>query len=72
MVNMTANLSTDFRLLKTSFTGDSGSAILLQENNQVGYVSFGSMVCGDGSAPAVYGRLEEPSIRAFVREISGL
>lgn len=55
-----------------SCDGDSGSAILLTGNNQVGYVSFGSMRCGDGSAPAVYGRLEHPSIRDFIRQISGL
>lgn len=51
--------------------GDSGSAILIDSVRQVGYVSFGSMVCGDGSAPAVYGRLEEPSIRQFIFSITG-
>jgi hypothetical protein len=60
------------QLTQPNITGDSGSAILTSRVQQVGYVSFGSIVCGDGSAPAVYGRLEEPSIRAFVRQITGL
>lgn len=55
-----------------SCDGDSGSGILLLDrHNQVGYVSFGSINCGDGSAPAVYGRIEHPDIRNFIREVSG-
>lgn len=61
-----------YKTFMNTFLGDSGSAILVNLTHQVGYVSFGSMVCGDGSAPAVYGRLEEPSIREFVRKISGV
>lgn len=56
-----------------SCNGDSGSAILLESlQHQVGYVSFGSIHCGDGSAPAVYGRIEHPEIRSFITRISGL
>lgn len=35
------------------------------------FLSFGSMICGDGSAPAVYGRIEHPEIREFIRQITG-
>lgn len=45
---------------------------MLEQPRQVGYVSFGSITCGDGSAPAVYGRLEEPSIRNWITSITGL
>lgn len=55
-----------------SCNGDSGSAILTDKRHQVGLVSFGTMVCGDGTAPAVYSRLEEPAIRLFIREQTGL
>jgi secreted trypsin-like serine protease len=54
-----------------SCNGDSGSAIT-RAGVQVGVVSFGSEVCGDGSAPAVYVRLEDPKIRNFIRVTTGV
>lgn len=50
---------------------DSGSAII-RDGIQVGIVSFGSQVCGDGSAPAVYVRIEAPIVRDFIRQLSGV
>lgn len=38
----------------------------------VGVVSFGSAVCGDGSAPAVYSRLENPEIRNWISATTGI
>jgi len=51
---------------RDSCNGDSGSAIV-RNGVQVGLVSFGSEVCGDGSLPAVYVRIEEPTVFNFVR-----
>lgn len=56
---------------RDSCNGDSGSAII-RDGIQVGIVSFGSQVCGDGSAPAVYVRIEAPIIRNFIRQHSGI
>jgi trypsin len=56
---------------RDSCNGDSGSAIV-REGVQVGVVSFGSNVCGDGSRPAVYVRVEEPEVRSWVTTVSGL
>lgn len=53
-----------------SCNGDSGSAIVL-DGIQVGIVSFGSSVCGDGSLPAVYVRNEDPVIRDWIRLHTG-
>ncbi|CAO1409950.1 unnamed protein product [Diamesa serratosioi] len=54
-----------------SCNGDSGGAIVNMDRNlQVGLVSFGSEVCGDGSGPAVYARIEDPQIRNWIRQIS--
>lgn len=50
---------------RDSCNGDSGSAIV-RNGVQVGLVSFGSLVCGDGTVPAVYVRLEEPTVRNFI------
>jgi len=54
-----------------SCNGDSGSAIVLN-GIQVGLVSFGSQVCGDGTLPAVYVRNEDPVIRDFIHLHTGL
>lgn len=54
-----------------SCNGDSGSAII-RDGIQVGVVSFGSPICGDGTRPAVYVRVEDPLIRNFIRQHSGL
>lgn len=54
-----------------SCNGDSGSAII-RNGIQVGIVSFGSPVCGDGSRPAVYVRIEDPLIRDFIRQTTGI
>jgi secreted trypsin-like serine protease len=56
---------------RDSCDGDSGSAIL-RNGIQVGVVSFGSDFCGDGSAPAVYVRLEHPLIRNFITQHTGI
>lgn len=50
---------------RDSCNGDSGSAVI-RDGVQVGIVSFGSSVCGDGSRPAVYVRLEDPQIRSWI------
>lgn len=50
---------------RDSCNGDSGSAIV-RDGVQVGVVSFGSSVCGDGSRPAVYVRVEQPQIRSWI------
>lgn len=50
---------------RDSCNGDSGSAII-RDGVQVGLVSFGSAVCGDGSLPAVYVRIEEPTVRNWI------
>lgn len=49
----------------------SGGAII-RNGVQVGVVSFGSTVCGDGTLPAVYARVEHPLIRDFIRLHSGV
>jgi trypsin len=54
-----------------SCNGDSGTAVV-RDGIQVGIVSFGSSVCGDGSRPAVYVRIEDPSIRNFINQQTGL
>jgi len=51
--------------------GDSGSAII-RNGIQVGLVSFGSEVCGDGTLPAVYVRNEYPIVRNFIRQHAGV
>lgn len=56
---------------RDSCNGDSGSAIL-RDGIQVGIVSFGSEICGDGTLPAVYVRIEEPLVRNWIRQISGI
>jgi len=48
-----------------SCNGDSGTAVV-RSGVQVGLVSFGSSVCGDGSRPAVYVRTEEAAIRNWI------
>lgn len=50
---------------RDSCNGDSGSAAV-RDGIQVGIVSFGSSVCGDGSRPAGYVRVEEPGIRNWI------
>lgn len=50
---------------RDSCNGDSGSAII-RDGVQVGLVSFGSAVCGDGTLPAVYVRIEEPTVRNWI------
>jgi trypsin len=50
---------------RDSCNGDSGSPVI-RNGVQIGLVSYGSEVCGDGSAPAVYVRLEEPGIRNWI------
>lgn len=54
-----------------SCNGDSGGAII-RDGVQVGVVSFGSEVCGDGSGPAVYARLEAPVIRDWIRSTTAV
>ena len=56
---------------RDSCNGDSGSSIV-RSGVQVGVVSFGSEVCGDGSAPAVYARVEAPLIRNWIRTVAGV
>jgi trypsin len=56
---------------KDSCNGDSGSAVV-RNGVQVGVVSFGSSVCGDGTRPAVYVRLENPQIRSFIAQHVGI
>jgi trypsin len=51
--------------------GDSGGP-LIRNNQQVGIVSFGTSVCGDGSRPSGNVRIEEPGIRNFIRTQSGI
>ena len=54
-----------------SCSGDSGGAIV-RDGIQVGLVSFGSEICGDGTAPAVYVRVEDPLVRNFITQQTGL
>lgn len=56
---------------RDSCNGDSGSAII-RNGVQVGIVSFGSAVCGDGTLPAVYVRIEEPAVRSFITQHVGI
>lgn len=56
---------------RDSCNGDSGSP-LTRSGVQVGIVSFGSADCGDGSAPAVYVRIEDPIIRDFISTTTGV
>lgn len=51
--------------------GDSGGP-LIRVGQQVGIVSFGTSVCGDGSRPSGNVRIEEPGIRNFIRTQSGI
>ena len=39
---------------------------------QHGIVSFGTSVCGDGSSPAVYVRIEQLQIRDWITSLTGL
>ena len=39
---------------------------------QVGVVSFGSSVCGDGSGPSGNARIEWPGIRDWIRTNTGI
>ena len=62
---------------RDSCHGDSGSALILKDctnevDIQVGIVSFGSSICGDGSRPAVYVNVEYPVIRNWIKEITGI
>jgi hypothetical protein len=60
---------------KDSCNGDSGSAVIRTVNGvveQTGVVSFGSSVCGDGSRPAVYVRVENPDVRSWITTLSGI
>lgn len=54
-----------------SCNGDSGSPVI-RDGLLVGLVSFGSLLCGDGSVPAVYVRLEDPLIRDFIHSYTSL
>jgi secreted trypsin-like serine protease len=45
---------------------------IIRDGIQVGVVSFGSDVCGDGTLPAVYVRVEDPLIRNFIRQETGV
>lgn len=56
---------------RDSCHGDSGSTAVLN-GVQVGIVSFGSNVCGDGTRPAVYVRVEDFEIRDFIRQHAGI
>ena len=56
---------------RDSCNGDSGSAVI-RDGVQVGIVSFGSAVCGDGSRPAGYVRIENPQIRNFITQHVGI
>lgn len=58
-------------IINLKLSGDSGSAIV-RDGVQVGLVAFGSSVCGDGSRPAVYTRIEEPVVRSFIFEHTGV
>ncbi|KAG5667714.1 hypothetical protein PVAND_015685 [Polypedilum vanderplanki] len=51
--------------------GDSGSP-LIRLNQQVGIVSFGTSVCGDGTRPSVNVRIEEPGVRNWVRQMTNV
>lgn len=55
---------------RDSCNGDSGSPVT-RDGVQVGLVCFGSAVCGDGTLPAVYARLEEPTVRNFIAQHVG-
>lgn len=48
-----------------------GGAVLKQ-CLQVGIISFGSPTCGVVTPPAVFTRIEEPTIRQFIRQHSGV
>lgn len=50
---------------------DSGSSVI-RSGVQVGIVSFGSIYCGDGTAPAVHVRVEAPLVRNFIRQVAGI
>lgn len=52
---------------RDSCNGDSGSAVI-RDGVQVGVVSFGSNICGDGTQPAVYVRIEDPEVRSFITQ----
>lgn len=56
---------------RDSCNGDSGSPIT-RSGIQVGVVSFGTSICGDGTAPAVYVRIEDPLIRNFIVQVAGI
>lgn len=56
---------------RDSCNGDSGSPVI-RHGVQVGLVSFGSSVCGDGTLPAVYVRLEEPTVHNFITQYADL
>jgi len=59
---------------RDSCNGDSGSGVVRNVGTvatQVGVVSFGSPVCGDGSRPAVYVRIEHPEIRSWITDFTG-
>lgn len=60
---------------RDSCNGDSGTAVTRVQDGvriQVGIVSFGSSVCGDGSRPAVYVRIENPAIRDWIRSLTSV
>ena len=51
--------------------GDSGGPAI-RSGVQVGIVSFGTGVCGDGSYPTGYTRIEAPIVRNWIRTVSGI
>ncbi|KAL7012434.1 hypothetical protein ACKWTF_014852 [Chironomus riparius] len=60
---------------KDSCSGDSGSPIVKKigtQMMQIGIVSFGTTVCGDGTKPSVATRVELPEIRNWITSMSGI
>lgn len=53
-----------------SCVGDSGGPLIFR-NLQVGIVSFGSSPCGT-KVPAGYTAISHPSIRQFIRKLTGV
>ncbi|KAL7012058.1 hypothetical protein ACKWTF_014606 [Chironomus riparius] len=60
---------------RDSCGGDSGSPLVRDvdgQATQLGVVSFGSTICGDGRFPNVNTRIEFPGIRNWITQVSGL
>jgi secreted trypsin-like serine protease len=57
-----------------SCNGDSGSPLVRADARdlQVGLVSFGTSVCGDGTRPSVNVRIEDPVVRNWIRTFTGI